>query len=65
MVTKRMVAIRDGESRWLETVLFEIKILLECYSRYVSHMIEIFILKIHNLKQIVDCNLARSFRRAI
>ena len=58
MITKRIMAVRDRKSRWLETVLYARKILLlECYTRYVSHMTKNCILKILNLKENVDCNL--------
>ena len=52
MVTKRIVAIRDRESTWLEIVLISRRILLiECYSKYVGHMAKSCILKLLNLKQ--------------
>ena len=52
------MAIRDRKSSWLETVLYARKILLlECYTRYVSHMNKNCILKILNLKENVDWNL--------
>ena len=48
---------RDRESRWLETVLLARRILLiECYSRYISHATKSCLLKIPNLKQNVVKN---------
>ena len=53
MITKRNM---DRESRWLETILYARRILLlECYRKYVSHVIKSCILKILNLKENVDC----------
>ena len=52
MAIKRIMIIRDRESRWLETALLERRILLlECFGRYVSHMTKNYILENLNLKQ--------------
>ena len=64
MVTKRIMAIRDRESRWLETVLYTRRLLLlECYRMHISCMIKTCILKILTLKQNVYWNLAEVAER--
>ena len=58
MIIDRIMAIRD-ESRSLKTVLYARILLLKCYRRHVSHVTNICILKILNLKQNVDCSLVK------
>ena len=66
MVAKRIMAIRDRESSRLETVPFARRIfLLECFSRYVSHMTKSFLLQFLNLKQNVTCKICRSCQKTI
>ena len=66
MAIKRIMTIRDRESRWLETALLERRILLlECFGRYVSHMTKNYILEVLNVKQNAVCYLCRSCKKAI